>query len=78
MNVRATFKCFGINQTFGSPDGSAEVRLVPVYGTSDNPANAEWSKYTPQGEIKMLITSPSAIAAFELGKDYFVDFTPAD
>ena len=77
QKVRAKFQCVGINQMFGNPDGSAEVRLIPVYGSSSNPANAEWSKWTPSGEIKMLITNPPAIEAFELGKEYFVDFTPA-
>ena len=61
----------GVTETF------AEIKMAPVYGTTDKP-NEQWSKYTPQGEITMGITNPTAIEKFELGKSYYVDFTPAD
>lgn len=51
-------------------DVCAEVVLSPVFGDE----NADWSKYTPQGEIKMMISNPKAIEQFELGGEYFVDF----
>lgn len=51
----------------------ATVTMAPVY----DEANKEWSKWTPQGAISISITNPTAVAAFELGKQYFVDFTPA-
>ena len=77
MSVRAKFQCLSINHHHtGNPDAvQAEVRLIPVYGNGE--ANKDWSKWTPSGELKMMITNPSAIAQFELGKEYFVDFTPA-
>ena len=64
-----------INYHNGDPtsDQAGEVVLGPVYDDDDN----EWSKWTPQGEIKMTITNPAALDAFELGGQYFVDFTPA-
>lgn len=37
---------------------------------------AEWSAYTPAGEIKMSVTNPEV--SFELGKTYYVDLTPAE
>ncbi|PVE25420.1 hypothetical protein DC522_05865 [Microvirga sp. KLBC 81] len=75
MNVRAKFKCQQIVRTHGNPEGSAEVRLTAA---TSGEANKEWSKWTPSGSITMLITNPSAIEAFELGKEYYVDFTPAE
>jgi hypothetical protein len=77
MSVRAKFKCWSIQHTYShSPDASAaQVTLTPVYGDSEE--NKTWSQHTPSGKIEMLITNPSAIASFELGKDYYVDFTPA-
>lgn len=51
----------------------AVITMAPVY----DEANKDWSKYTPQGAIQMTITNPDAIAAFEIGKAYYVDFTPA-
>lgn len=52
--------------------------MAPVYGSDAKPANKDWSKYTPQGELKMTITNPGAIEQFELGKEYYLDFTPAE
>jgi hypothetical protein len=79
MNVRAKFWVKEItNHHTNSPDAvSATVKLAPVYddGTKQN---ADWSKYTPQGEISMMITNPAAVAAFSLGAKYFVDFTPTE
>ena len=57
----------------GGEEALAEVVMAPVYGAENKP----WSKFTPQGEIKMSITNPSAIAAFESGRAYFGDFTLA-
>jgi hypothetical protein len=78
MTVRAKFWVREIHQhhTNDPTAVSATVKLAPVYddGTKQN---KDWSKYTPQGEISMMITNPGAIEQFELGKSYFVDFTPA-
>lgn len=78
MNVHAKFKCVGIHHLHcGSPDAVAvEVRLVPVW--EENGKNREWSKATPSGELKMLITNPPAAAAFELGRDYLLTFAPVE
>jgi hypothetical protein len=77
MSVRAKFKCLGINHLpTQSSAVRAEIRLIPVW--EQDGVNRKWSEATPAGEIKMLITNPAAIEAFELDKSYFVDFTPAD
>lgn len=80
MTVRAKFQCLEIKHHHvpGSDAQSVhvEVRLVPVYGNGKD--NASWSKYTPSGELKMTITNPPAAEAFDIGKEYFLDFTPAN
>lgn len=78
MKVRAKFRVQGISHihTGSATDVCAEIKLCAVYG--DGEGNETWSKATPQGECKMLITNPSAIEAFALGKSYYLDFTPAD
>jgi hypothetical protein len=77
MNVRAKMKVMAITPFHSSdPDGvCAEVRLMPVY--SDSEENKTWSKWTPNGECRMTITNAPAIDAFEVGKEYYLDFTPA-
>lgn len=77
--VRAKFKCWSvIHGNDGNPDNiCAEIRLQAAYGDGDE-ANKSWSKWTPSGELRMFVTNPSAIAEFEQGKSYYLDFTPAD
>lgn len=76
-NVRAKFRVRSINHLeTSSPDAVlAEVSLYAVYG--DGKGNESWSRFTPSGDLKMMITNPAAIEVFELGKDYFLDITPA-
>lgn len=76
--VRAKMRVMAITPFHsGNPNEQiAEVRLHPVY--ADDGPNKSWSKATPSGEIRMTITNPEAVSFFEPGKEYFVDFTPAD
>lgn len=76
--VRAKFKCMEIKHAHsGSADYSAAtVTLIPVWG--DGKANDQWSKATPSGKLEMLITNPAAVSKFELGREYYLDFTPAE
>ena len=78
--VRAKFFVKSINHLYpnSAKEVCAEIKLAPVYGSfGDGKDNESWSKYTPSGEISMMITNPGAIEKFDLGKSYYVDFTPA-
>lgn len=74
-SVRAKFWVTEINHRHcrDSSEVNAEIKLEPVYDED----NKDWSKWTPSGSISMSVTNPGAIAQFELGKQYFVDFRPA-
>lgn len=78
MNVRAKFQCHGLTHlpTSNPNDVNVSATFGAVYNNS--PENAVWSKYTPSGQIMMNITNPGAIAAFEIGKEYYIDFTLAE
>ncbi|WP_157014912.1 hypothetical protein [Mesorhizobium xinjiangense] len=69
VQVRAKFKCWRIerNKSTDPDDQMARVHLMPVYEDGKG-VNAEWSKWTPGGQIEMYIT----------GGEYFMDFTRAD
>ena len=69
--LRAKFKCHFVTKSY---DGNEQVHLVPVYGTSDKPANDEWSQYTPSGKLEMCITAKGGQGFFVPGSDYFLDF----
>ncbi|MBI5545307.1 MAG: hypothetical protein HY901_15560 [Deltaproteobacteria bacterium] len=55
-----------------------DVVLTAVYTDDPNDPNHSWSKYTPCGQVMMTIGNPMASEQFELGKTFFVDFTPAE
>ena len=71
--LRAKFRCNAITNR----DASQEVVLNPVYG-ADGTDNGQWSKWTPNGELKMTITNEKAFNTLEVGKEYYLDFTEAE
>lgn len=76
--VRAKFECKSITLQQDWRDRSKKlhtVRLEPV--TSDSEENAKFWAATPGGAIELTCIDPAA-AQFELGKQYYVDFTPAE
>jgi len=77
MTVRAKFRVTDIRHiaTTVPNEVAAEIHLPAVWG--DGKGNETWSKATPSGDLKMMITNPEAIEQFDLGKDYYMDFTPA-
>ena len=41
------------------------------------PEDQRFQKATPSGHAELMIDNPAALAQFEIGKDYYVDFVPA-
>ena len=76
MKVRAKFRCEGV-ENFGSDYN--EVELTAVTGNAEeNPENVQFNKYTPSGTLKMGIDNENLVNYFEPGKEYYLDFTPAE
>lgn len=90
--VRAKFKVDAIERTMtlrktGTKDGidvygpieMRTVKLSPVYGKGD-PAheNTKFWEATPTGSLTLGCVNLAAAEAFELGKEYYLDFTPAE
>lgn len=74
MTVRAKFQCNSIQKS--QDNSTAVVHLIAV--TTGSTENESWSKYTPSGQLQMVISNPAAAEQFELGKEYFIDISPAD
>ena len=68
--TRAKFKC----QEIANTEWNQRVTLKPVTGGS--PENDEFFHTTPGGLIELTIKNPDV--KFEVGKNYFVDFYPAE
>jgi hypothetical protein len=67
--VRAKFTCVEINED------KTQISLTPVINGSEE--NKKFFSYTPGGSIKLNVVNPSAAKEFEVGKEYYVDFTSA-
>lgn len=74
MQVRAKFFVRS-KEEYADPKNCGTVKLVPV--TSGSEENKQFYKWTPSGEINLMTVNEAAFAAFELGKQYYVDFTLA-
>jgi hypothetical protein len=47
-----------------------------VYPPDGYDENNTFSRWTPSAELKMTITNPNLLDKFELGQEFYVDFTP--
>ena len=54
----------------------SEIELNAVYNGS--PENEEFFRYTPQGKVTLGIVREEAATQFEIGKEYYADFSPAN
>ena len=70
--VRAKFVVDKISKT---RHGYGEITMSPVTGESEE--NKQFWQYTPSGSISLNVTNNSALEKFEIGKEYYVDFTEA-
>jgi hypothetical protein len=73
MSVRAKFVVDSISKT---RYGHHSIKLSPVSGGSEE--NKTFWKYTPSGNIEFQCVNDDAVNQFEVGKEYYVDFTPAE
>lgn len=72
-SIRAKFRCNSITIAEGTKNAS----LSAVAGGSDE--NKSFSKYTPSANLQINISNETpASDFFEVGKEYYLDFTPAE
>lgn len=57
-------------------DGTGEVTLYPV--VTGSPENDKFYKYTPGGAISFSTINVEAMKVFNVGAEFYVDFTPAE
>jgi hypothetical protein len=75
--VRAKFEVISIEEAMSDVD-VGRVILQPVYDEDPNSENGKFFRYTPAGQIDLSTINPEALKQFEVGKEYYVDFTPAE
>lgn len=76
--VRAKFKCSAVNLPTENDPYVGAVQLYPVYSSEPESENAKFFNATTGGMIQLNIVNAEAAKSFEVGKEYYVDFTPAN
>jgi hypothetical protein len=71
VTIRAKFKC--VEETRTAYGEGRKLKFSAVYDP-DLAEDRSFSKYTPSANLEMHVDNPNA--AFEVGADYYVDFTP--
>jgi hypothetical protein len=69
MSVRAKFMCSSVTKNH---DGGEGVALYAANGKNGT-ANAQWSKWTPGGNLTLTISNPEAQGRLVPGRYYFID-----
>jgi hypothetical protein len=78
LSVRAKVRVSEVLKPSNSDGQHAEeVTMFPVYG-KDGSENANWSKATPSGLIRLYISNPGAWDQFHVGDEFYLDFTEAE
>ena len=72
MGTRAKVRCRSIEKIEG---GQFNITLVPV--TTGSPENELFYRWTPNGEFKLQVVRESTAETFNVGSEYYVDFTEA-
>lgn len=78
MSVRAKFKVNEIRRHQYGTDEMQTIAMTPVYCDKEGSENHEFWNATPQGKVELGVINLKAANFFELGKEYYLDFTPAN
>ncbi len=80
MATRAKFEVRSVtrskNYQCGAKGDLFTVNLQPVHDGSEE--NRLFFEATPTGEIELGVVGPVVAALFEIGREFYVDFTPAN
>lgn len=52
------------------------IILSPVYSSDPNNENHAFWEATPSGKIELGVVNAEAVKDFDLGNEYYIDFTP--
>lgn len=76
MQVRAKFTCVDKKKVSTDENSGFSILMQPV--TCGSKENEEFFNYTPYGRVEIGTINPVAAEQFEIGKEYYVDFTKVE
>jgi hypothetical protein len=78
--VRAKVKLVGVKPAegnYGDKEPPVTLEFYFVYSSDPNSENKKFWDYTPGGKIEMNLVKPETRKMFDMGKEYYIDFSPA-
>lgn len=76
--IRAKFKVDAISTPPSPEMGAGTVYLSAVISDDPTHENKIFTDLTPAGNLMIGITKPETLAFYEVGKEYYLDFTKAE
>jgi hypothetical protein len=73
--IRCKFQLKSITASYND---SRSFVMEPVYDSDPNSENGKFFKATPSGRLEVFTVNKEAVEGLELGKNYYIDITPAD
>jgi hypothetical protein len=79
MAVRVKFVVQSIERqlSYGNGKEVHTIKMAPVYSQDPESENRKFWEATPSGSLLLGVVNAEAVEQFELGKSYYLDFTPA-
>lgn len=70
--VLAKFKCSEIGKAYNdkATEKADTIADTATFYAVTGPGNEEWSKYTPNGNMKLYVTNPNIKDFFQVGEEY--------
>jgi hypothetical protein len=77
--TRAKFKLNSIEcMKYGPDQEQRSFKFSPVYSNVDNSENKKFWEASPNGSLVLGVVNPEVWPLFELGEEYYLDFTKAE
>lgn len=77
--VRAKFKVDSVTEHLYGKEVMKTVTLSPVFGgENDSEENKQFFKWTPSGKVELGTLNFDAAKQFEIGKEYYIDFSKCE
>lgn len=75
ITTRAKFQCVSETRHSYGQEGARTYKFQAI-NDPEAPENERFCKYTPSGSLEICVDNPNV--QFELGRFYYLDFTPAE
>lgn len=78
--VRAKFAVTQVSRSLyqGGKMVAKTVHMTPVYSTDPEHENKKFWDATPNGKLEMTVANEDVLGVFDVGREFYIDFTPAD